>query len=219
MKNSLHLSRRNFLIIGLTSLSAFLASCSEAVKTAVKTLAPTDTPLPTDTPQPSAITTPAPTKTQTPTSTQTNTPTPSETLTPACLKLLKPEDGAELTTIGRVTFEWEAFDGAAKYKLEIKTPNGSSLTYETSGTSYELYLAVMPQAGEYSWKMTAVDGADKMLCEAELWKFSKPELPPSATPEVGKEGSNMDGKPPVDTSGGGSDTQATANTFSSSTES
>jgi hypothetical protein len=218
MKNPLHLTRRNFLVIGLTSLSAFLASCSEAVKNAVTTLAPTETPISTDSPQPSATITPAQTETATQTSTQTNTPTPSETPTPASFKLLKPENGAELSALGRVTFKWEAFNGAAKYKLEIKSPNGSSLTYETSGTSYELYLAVMPQGGEYFWKVTAIDGADKVLCEAELWKYSKPELPPSATPETGKEGSGNAGRPPEDTSGGDSDTQVGSITNSQSTD-
>jgi len=81
---SKNISRRDFLKLTLTSLTAtFLAACGRALgipATPSPTLAPTSTSTPTDTPSP--------------------TPIP-------CFKLLTPENGTKLPAIGKVTFSWE----------------------------------------------------------------------------------------------------------------
>jgi len=93
---SKNISRRDFLKLTLTSLTAaFLAACGRALgipATPSPTLAPTSTD------------TPAPTATSTPTSTPTDTPSPTPI---PCFKLLTPENGTKLPAIGKVTFSWE----------------------------------------------------------------------------------------------------------------
>jgi len=57
------------------------------------------------------------------------TPTPAPTLDPTLaapskFKLLTPPQGSQRKAMGRVSFTWEAFPGAASYRLEIISPTG-----------------------------------------------------------------------------------------------
>jgi len=51
--------------------------------------------------------------------------------------LSEPLDGAKLNNLRRVTFNWQAFPGAASYLLEIITPNGKKDTFTTSRNKHE----------------------------------------------------------------------------------
>jgi hypothetical protein len=93
MSQNKNLSRRDFLKLTITSLTAtFLAACGRALGipvTSSSTFTPTSTH------------TPASTATNTPTSTPTDTPSPTPI---SCFKLLTPENGTKLPAIGKVTF-------------------------------------------------------------------------------------------------------------------
>ena len=151
------LSRRDFLKTSWTSLwGLILAACKiETEET------------PTATPTQTATNTPTPTSTST--STPTNTPTPTATNTPTetpipCFKLLTPEDGAKLDTIGRVSFAWEEQFGAKSYKLEITLPNEYVEEKIVEATVFERYLESLPLAGEYHWQVTALSDNESIIC-------------------------------------------------------
>ncbi len=199
----LRISRRDFLGISLASFgTAFLSACSQAAEKITATLAPSATPpspsrTPTDTPEPSLTATAVPTQTSTPTATQTNTPTP------ACFRLLTPQDGVELPTIGRINFSWEEQIGATSYKLVISLPNGKVESYEAETNSFELYLASLPLGGFYAWQVTARDVSQKAICISGKFNFSKLETPPTEVKKdnegqggSGNEGGNEPPEPP-----------------------
>lgn len=204
MSNQNPLSRRDLIRLALVSTwGAVLAACSKALgievlptplpaATDTPASLPSPTPAPTDTPTPTATPTAAPPPTSTPTSTLT--PTETHTPTPACFRLLEPPDGAALPALGRVTFAWEAFPGAASYRLEITFPSGWRVEAETSETSHERYLASLPAAGAFSWQVVALDAEGGLLCRATPFNFTKPETKPSSTPKPDKDGQG--GNPP-----------------------
>ena len=160
------ISRRDFLKLALTSIGAFLASCMPHV---TQTIAPTLTPTATDTK------TPEPSLTNTPTSTPTDPPTPTEI---PCFRLLSPENGTKLNPIGKVTFAWEAMQGAIIYRLEIILPSNQSVFFETNNASRDQYLEAFSMGGTYQWKVTAFDATGKIICFAESFAFEKPEYNP-----------------------------------------
>lgn len=162
------ISRRDFLKLALTSIGAFLASCMPRVtQTVVPTLTPTST----------NTNTPEPPPTNTPTSTPTQTPTPTEV---PCFRLLSPENGAKLPTVGRVTFSWEAMQGATSYKLEIIFPSMQSVFFETNDRNRDQYIEAFSMGGTYQWRVIAFDANGEVICSAESFTFEKPEYnPPS----------------------------------------
>ena len=160
------ISRRDFLKLAITSIGAYLASC---MPRATQTLTPTLTATSTNT------NTSEPTFTNTPTSTPTETPIPTEI---PCFHLLSPENGTKLNPIGKVTFAWEAMQGAISYKLEIIFPSAQSVFFETNNTSRDQYLEAFSMGGTYQWKVTAFDATGKIICFAESFAFEKPEYNP-----------------------------------------
>jgi len=161
--------------MALLSLGAvILAACERLIKPMVVTTF-TVTPTNTNTPEPTA------TKTQTPTTTDTATPTEIP-----CFRLLTPENGAILKTIGKVTFSWEAMPGAANYKLEIILPSSQPVMFETNNTSIDQYLKALRMGGGYHWQVTAFDTSGAIICSPEPFTFEKSEyLPPAPTQNGG----------------------------------
>jgi hypothetical protein len=194
------LSRRDFLKLTLTSLTAtFLAACGRALGISA-------TSSPTLTPTASRTDTPQPTATDTPTATSTPTETPSPTPIP-CFKLLTPENGTKLPAIGKVTFSWEAMPGATRYQLQITLPSGQVVPFDVEGTSSTRYLESFLTAGIYQWFVIAFDSYGTAICSAEPFTFEK-EQAPAQNNSGGNGGNNCNpwhpGCPvPTDTMGGG----------------
>ena len=121
----------------------------------------------------------------TPSSTFTLAPSPTftETPKPSCFKLLNPVDGAYLPSIGKVSFEWEPFSGAEKYRLEISASYHTPQVFETTDTSVTRYLATLPWEGPYDWQVTAMKANGETLCVVGLYSFNKPKFRPTSTPK------------------------------------
>ena len=164
-------SRRDFLKITLLGIGAgFITACKQVFKPAINTIA-------TLTATPSKTNTLLPSETKTSTSTPTQTPTPTEI---PCFHLLSPENGAKLPTVGRVTFSWEAMQGATIYKLEIIFPSMQSVFFETIDRNRDQYIEAFSMGGTYQWKVTAFNANGEVICSAESFTFEKPEYnPPS----------------------------------------
>jgi hypothetical protein len=159
---SQNLSRRDFLKLTLTSLTAtFLAACGRALGIPA-TPSPTLTPTSTNTPEPTA--------TNTPTSTPTDTPSPTPI---PCFKLLTPENGTKLPAIGKVTFSWEAMPGATRYQLQITLPSGQVVPFDVEGTSSTRYLESFLIAGMYHWTVIAFDSNGASICISNPFTFIK----------------------------------------------
>lgn len=127
--------------------------------------------------------TPEPVVTQGLTATETPTPTivPSKT-PPGCVTLLTPSDGAEMPAVGKVTFSWSPMNEAMFYALQIMTPSGETILFETSETFRDQYIEVFSAGGEYQWNVIAQDRKRKEICSSALAIFSKPaSTPPKQT--------------------------------------
>jgi len=132
------------------------------------TFVPTETTAPTDTPVPS----------DTPTATITSSPTVTEV---ACVALLAPEENAQLSSLGNVTFNWGAHPSASYYNLQVTTPNGWVFKTDWYDTSYIQFLRAFPAGGDYSWTVAAMSDGGQALCQAEPLAFKKAEFVPTAT--------------------------------------
>jgi hypothetical protein len=128
--------------------------------------------------------TPTPTDTPSPTNTPESTSTPTDTPLP-CFALISPEDGASLPELGRISFTWEAQVGAIGYRLEITTPDGNPMTYDTENTGFDLYLDTLHWGGEYNWQVTALDAQGDEVCLAGPLAFTKPQLQPTGPVQAG----------------------------------
>ena len=188
-------SRRDFLKLTWASLwGLVLAACSIETDE--------ETPTPTNTSTATATNTPTSTPTQRATSTPTNTPT--ETPIP-CFKLLTPEDGAKLGTVGRVAFAWEEQPGATSYKLEITLPNDYVEEKIVEVAIFERYLESLPLAGEYHWQVTALSEDETIICITELFTFTKEKISKSSgNNSSGGDGAGAAGAPGGGAPGGGS---------------
>jgi len=181
------MSRRDFLKLSLLSLGAgFLAACKQVVKPLANAVA-------TFTATPSKTNTPTSTKTNTPepTSTEMQTPTPTEI---PCFRLLSPENGAKLPAVGKVTFSWEAMQGAILYKLEITLPSNQSVIFETDKMSRDQYLEAFSMGGKYQWQVSAFDTNSTVICTSEPFVFEKDiYTPPHNNGGGNDDGSGSDG--------------------------
>ena len=181
------LSRRDFIKVSLTSLwSLILAACFPTIdEDPPATESPgTERPI-TEVPETKEPAEPIPT--------EPPTQTPME-----CFKLIEPPDKAELGNRGRVTFMWEAQDGASSYKLIITLPNELVEEYETEITQFEKYLESLPLKGEYQWQVAAFDDELVQICISEILVFFKKATSNSGGGDDGKTGGRNGGN-----SGGG----------------
>jgi len=83
------------------------------------------------------------------------TPVPVPTLDPALaalpkFKLLTPSQGSQLKAMGRVTFSWETYLGAASYRLEIISPTGKKVIFLMKSTQHNRYMESLPWGGNFT---------------------------------------------------------------------
>lgn len=121
--------------------------------------------------------TPEFTATLEPSATQTPTVTPTQTQS-SCMTLLSPANEAQIPAIGKITFAWEAMQGASFYALNIILPSGATVLLETKATSRDQYMEAFPAAGQYQWKVVAQDRKKNEICSSALATFSKPYYEP-----------------------------------------
>ena len=180
--------------------ASILAACQRALGLTVE---PTDIP---NTPE----------RSETPVPPDTSTPEPAASPTAtevACVELLTPEDGAMLAATGKVTFSWDPIPGAASYRLEVRLPTGQVVPFETKGVSRDQYLEAFRIAGEFQWRVLALDPTDNVICESDSFTFEKAQAP---TRDKGAGGAGSgdtsggpDGGPGSGTTGTGSSAGAT----------
>ena len=112
--------------------------------------------------------------------TPSSTPDPTLAKLPR-FKLLSPLQGSQLKAIGRVSFTWEAFPGAASYRLEIISPTGKKVTFIVKSTRHDRYMESLPWGGNFIWQVVALDaglsGMEKPIGFAGPFPFQKPALP------------------------------------------
>jgi hypothetical protein len=158
-----------------STITAYVGSIPTSTNTAIPqpsaTLPPTPIP-PTPT---EAVVMPA-ADTETPAPAATDTPEPS------CLRLLEPENGVSLRSIGRLNFVWEPLSGAAKYLLVITPPDYHfKQIFESEQPGLNRWLDTIPWAGEYSWQVSALDADGQEICVSRASTFNKTPFIPTAT--------------------------------------
>ncbi len=142
---------------------------SQAIATITALAEPTDSPAPTAEPP----------------ATQTTVPTQEETA--ACFQIIQPASGSSLPAMGKVTFEWESQTGAQKYLVTFTDTNGNHAVIETTETSMEKYIEILPAGGEFSWIVTSFGADGSEICTTESASFSKPQSEPTPRPTQEKE--------------------------------
>lgn len=94
----------------------------------------------------------------------------------SCFTILQPPSGAKLPPQGVVKFEWSEQPGAAKYLVKFINASGKTIMFETSGTKLEQYIeGFVPQEGQVSWSVTALDENGNEICTTDPVTFSKPD--------------------------------------------
>ncbi len=96
----------------------------------------------------------------------------------ACVNILGPLDGSQLSFNGPVTFAWEGKPGATKYILTFHYPSGLDVQFVTTETNITRYIETMQDKGVYSWDVTAVDESGEKICVTEPESFEKPSSHP-----------------------------------------
>jgi len=178
-------SRRDFLKMTLLGIGAgFLAACKQVIKPAVNAVA-------TLTATPSKTNTPLPTETNTPITTPTETQTPTPTEIP-CFRLLSPENGAKLPASGKITFSWEAMQGATRYQIQFTLPSKQIVSFDTENTNNTRYIESFIAGGIYTWQVIAFGNKGEIICSAEPFTFEKSAYTPPQNNDGG-DGSGADG--------------------------
>lgn len=144
----------------------------ELYEQAMATITALAQPTATGTPIPS----PAPTETL-------QSSAPSDTTTGGgCFNIIQPQSGESLPKQGRVTFEWEEQPGAQLYIMTFIDQNGNRAIIETTDTSTERFIEVLPAGGQYSWFVTAYGSNGSEICSTSPVTFSKPQGDPTPRP-------------------------------------
>jgi hypothetical protein len=191
-------SRRDFLKAALLGIGAgFITACEWFVKPFVN-ISPSVTITPSNT---STIESISP---DTPTSTPTETPTPTEI---PCFHLLTPENGAKLPVVGKITFSWEAMQGAVRYQLQFTLPSGQVVSFDVESISNTRYIESFLAGGIYTWQVIALDSSSAIVCISEPFTFEKPAY---ASPQNnGGDGGDTSGGGPSTSGSGGPGTGGT----------
>lgn len=121
--------------------------------------------------------------TEEPTATATlETAIPDAAASNACFNIIQPEAGASLPKQGRINFEWTEQPGAEKYVITFVDQNGNRAIIETTNTSEQRYIEILPVGGEYSWFVTSYGADGSEICSTEAMSFSKPQGDPTPKP-------------------------------------
>jgi hypothetical protein len=94
----------------------------------------------------------------------------------SCFDLLAPENDARIPAIGPINFTWQPMQNAARYVVDIKMPDGTTLPFETSNTQLRRYAESTAMGGTYEWQVDALDTSGGTLCTAGPLSYFKPEL-------------------------------------------
>ena len=133
----------------------------------------------------------------------TETPTEAPTEPPlACVTLLAPENGVDLSITGKVTFSWTPIDEAGSYVLNFILPSGATVSFETDQTSRDRFMEAFTPGGQYQWQVIVRGAGGSDICVSEVFTFSKPAY---EQPQKPKGDGNDDGNGNGDNNGGGSD--------------
>ena len=121
-----------------------------------------------------------PTATEVPTATPEPTiesalPSGSSSGSPGVCGIIQPPAGSSLPHQGKVKFEWEGQANAQKYVVTFTDEGGNTVSFETTETSIEKYIEILPGEGNYSWDVTAYGEDGSQLCKSETVSFSKPD--------------------------------------------
>jgi hypothetical protein len=106
-----------------------------------------------------------------------------------CFNVIEPLAGSELPFQGKVKFEWESQPGATKYILAFKDANGQIMSFDTTDTSIEKYIEILPKEGQYSWDVTAYGDDGSEICKTATESFSKPNS--KIEPKIDTSGSDQ----------------------------
>ncbi len=121
--------------------------------------------------------------TEAPTATATlETAVPDAPASSACFSILEPVTGASLPKQGRINFEWTEQPGAEKYIITFVDQNGNRAIIETTNTSEQRYIEILPNGGQYSWFVTSYSADGNEICSTEAASFSKPQGDPTQKP-------------------------------------
>ncbi|MBE0669401.1 MAG: FecR domain-containing protein [Anaerolineales bacterium] len=112
------------------------------------------------------------------------TATASADASSACFKIIEPAVGASLPKQGRVNFEWEAQPGAERYIITFVDQNGNRAVIETTSTSEERYIEILPAGGNFSWFVTSYGADGNEICSTESSTFTKPQGDPTQRPSA-----------------------------------
>jgi len=151
----------------LVFFSILLFSCAPATPTQEEDVI---VEVATETPTDKAQIVQEPTATEEPLATEIPTETPTETPL-ACITLLSPVNGAEIPTVGKVTFSWTPMDEVEKYVLNITLPSGEIVSFETDQTFRDRYMEAFVAGGEYQWQVIAQDTNGNEICISKVVTF------------------------------------------------
>ena len=128
--------------------------------------------------------------TEAPTATATlETAIPDAAASSACFSILEPATGASLPKQGRINFAWTEQPGAEKYIITFVDQNENRAIIETTNTSEQRYIEILPNGGQYSWFVTSYSANGSEICSTEAVTFTKPigdptQKPPDDDPSV-----------------------------------
>ncbi|MBC7876218.1 MAG: FecR domain-containing protein [Anaerolineales bacterium] len=117
----------------------------------------------------------------------TATEVPATEESNACFQIIQPANGSSLPGMGRIAFEWETQPGAQKYIVTFTDQNGYRGIIETTETSMEKFIEILPNGGDYSWAVTSYGEDGNEICTTESASFSKPASEPTPKPTKVKE--------------------------------
>jgi hypothetical protein len=136
-----------------------------------------------------------PVATEAPTAAELLTEPPTEIPTEpplTCVTLLTPENGADIPSVGKVTFSWTPLDEAGSYILNIILPSGEMVLFETDQATHDRYMEAFVAGGEYQWQVIAQGPDGSEICVSEVATFDKPEYQKPKT-GGGDAGGGVDG--------------------------
>ena len=108
----------------------------------------------------------------TPTGILLKTSTPTQTNV-ACLHLIRPANGANLSTTENVEFAWEPLNGAQTYVFSLNPPGGLREESRTTTTKLTRSIKETSKSGFYQWSVSAYDAKGRLICSSSSIRFSR----------------------------------------------
>jgi len=108
----------------------------------------------------------------TPTGILLKTSTPTQTNV-ACLHLIRPANGANLSNTENVEFAWEPLNGAQTYVFSLNPPGGLREEARTTTTKLTRSIKETSKSGFYQWSVSAYDAKGHLICSSSSIRFSR----------------------------------------------